>query len=84
MLIRVETEWHLIGEETEDIWQHWNIEKNLISIDGETLDYVYKKPPAYGSSGFSWVLTLSILGIVGVGVSVVLVIRGKNLKKKSI
>jgi len=91
LLIRVETEWHLIDKGDNVKWQHLSIEKNLLSINGETLNYTYIPPPVDTDtdtdtdidpdSGFNWILPISILGIVGVGVGVIVVILGKKRKK---
>jgi len=80
MLIRVESEWHLIALQSDEIWQHWSIEKNLISIDGETLDFTYEAPPPYSDSNLLWPLLTG--GFVIAGVVVVLLISGKIPKKK--
>ena len=66
----------MISIQDEEIWQHWNIEKNLISVDGETLDYDYVPP----SNFILWPLLTG--GMVIVGVAVVILIRGKKPKKK--
>ena len=79
MLIRVETVWHLVKEGDATIWQHWNIEKNLLSLDGETLNYTYEKRTIDFNSQYDWLVPVSILGIVSVGV--LGVILGKKSKK---
>lgn len=81
MLIRVETVWHLVNEEDHTLWQHWNIEKNLLSINGETLNYTYEKRTIDPYAGYEWLVPVSIIGIVSVGVLVV--ILGKKSKKKT-
>ena len=83
-MIRVETTWHLIYVENETIWQHWNIEKNLRSIDGEKLDYTYKEPPPYGKNNINWSLIggLSAVGIgIALGIGISIFLRKKNGKK---
>ena len=80
MLIRVESEWHLIALQGDEIWQHWSIEKNLISVDGETLDFTYEAPPPYSDSNLLWPLLTG--GFVIAGVVVILLISGKIPKKK--
>jgi hypothetical protein len=79
LLIRVETVWHLVYEEDNTIWQHWNIEKNLLSINGETLNYQYEKRSIDPNSGYEWLIPVSIIGIVSIGV--LIVILGKKSKK---
>ncbi len=83
MLIRVETEWHLVDKGDNVKWQHWSIEKNILSINGETLNYTYVPPPIDTDTepDFNWILPISILGIVGVGIGVLVVILGKKRKK---
>ena len=68
ILIRVETEWHLISVQDEAVWEHWSIEKNLVSIDGERLVYTYAPPPAYSESNINWPLITLVVGIGGVSV----------------
>ncbi|MHA1678831.1 MAG: hypothetical protein ACTSWX_03810 [Promethearchaeota archaeon] len=79
MLIRVETEWHLINIQNEKFWQHWSIEKNLISIDGEKLDYNYHPPPPYNEKNNDLIWIVSGFGIVCIGISLFIV--GKKFKK---
>ena len=79
MLIRVESEWHVISLQDEDIWRHWKIEKNLISVDGEALDYIYEAPESYSESKTNWPLITVGIGLGGV--VVVLLILGINPKK---
>lgn len=80
ILIRVETEWHLISVQDEVVWEHWSIEKNLVSINGENLVYTYVPPPAYSESNINWPLITLVVGIVGV--SVFLLVLGIKPKKK--
>ena len=79
MLIRIESEWYLIKEEDNTKTQHWRIEKNIISINIETLDYEYELPAGYTDPIFDGLIPISILGIVSVGV--LIVILGKKSKK---
>ncbi len=80
ILIRVETDWHLKDVNNEDLWQHWKIEKNLFSIDGENLGYTYVAPPAYKELDLTWPLITVGIGVVGI--VVVLWILGIIPKKK--
>ena len=81
ILIRVETDWHMIDVNNKELWQHWKIEKNLISIDGENLGYNYVAPPPYSKSNLIW--PLITVGMVIGGVVVVLWILGIIPKKKN-
>ena len=81
ILIRVETDWHLIDVNDKELWQHWKIEKNLFSIDGENLGYTYVVPPVYKESDYTWPLITVGIGVAGV--VVVLWILGIIPKKKN-
>jgi len=79
LLIRVESDWNLIKEEDKTKWQHWSIEKNIISINIETLEYEYELPSDYTDLDLKELIPISIIGIVSVGV--LIVILGKKSKK---
>ncbi len=79
MLIRVETIWHLVNEEDNTLWQHWKIEKNILSVNGETLNYQFEQRNIDPYTSYEWLIPVSILGIVSIGVLVV--ILGKKSKK---
>ncbi len=70
----------MINVQDVAIWQHWNIEKNLISVDGEILDYTYVSPPPYSETDLTW--PLITIGVVIVGAVIVLWILGIIPKKK--
>ena len=80
MLIRVESEWHMINVEDEELWQHFKAEKNLFSIDGENLGYTYVRPSVYKELDLTWPLITAGIGVAGV--VVVLWILGIIHKKK--
>jgi len=81
MLIRVESDWHLVDKGDEPTWQHWRIEKNILSINGENLDYKYEKISPNEPSSFNWILLISIVVPVVIAMSLLIVIIGKKSKK---
>ena len=80
ILIRVETEWHLVSIQDNRLWQHYSIEKNLISVDGELLNYTYVLPPAYTEPNNN--LPLIPIGICIGGIFVAILSVGIKSKKK--
>jgi len=78
MLIRVESEWHLDDIVDGLKWQHWIIEKNILSINIENLDYEYELPDGYTDPFLEGLIPISIVGIVSI--VVLIVILGKKSK----
>ncbi|MHA1561126.1 MAG: hypothetical protein ACTSPA_03300 [Promethearchaeota archaeon] len=70
----------MISSQDSRLWQHWSIEKNLISVDDENLNYSYVPPPAYTSPNNS--LQLIFIGISISGIVVALLCIGIKPKKK--
>ena len=71
----------MISSQDSRLWQHWSIEKNLISVDDENLNYSYVPPPAYTNPINS--LQLIFIGISIIGIVVALLSVGIKPKKKN-
>jgi hypothetical protein len=79
ILIRLEHEWHMIHYADEKDWEHWRIEKNLVSIDNQSIAYTYDPPAAYGDLSWLWIgLAIS----VPIPVVAVVVLKVMDKKKR--
>ena len=70
----------MVSSQDSRLWQHWSIEKNLISVDDEILNYSYVPPPAYKNS--LNVMQIIFIGISISGIAIALLSIGIKPKKK--
>ena len=58
----------MIKTDDTDIWQHYEIEKNIISINEQDVPYVYKAPPRedYVDDSIDWTAVIVSIGVASI------------------
>jgi hypothetical protein len=79
MLIRIESSIHLIKTDDSNTWQHYEIEKNIVSINGQIVPYVYNPPPIEKfEDGIDWTTIVFSVGVASI--IVMIVFMGKRAR----
>lgn len=84
MLIRIETSIHLIKTDENNIWQHYEIEKNIVLINGQIVPYVYTPPPIErNDDGIDWKTIVFSIGVASIIVIVVFLGKRASAAEKN-